>query len=213
MSRFDKRNYNAVPGNLILGDGAGGHPAIVFSDVEFCVAAFLCSKWARLKNGRPDDARDAFEKGSGPNLPPPLEFCSWRSKDHRRFFDQCRIAYERIANENSYRADDEEVWIDLETGKELRNPPGTSFEHWLCLNIGEFAYAALPGLTPRIQQWRDVGGPILSAEFMGVMLPPPGYPESGGHVENAEQIWELGGILRFNVTDPDPSYHKNPDWD
>ena len=213
---FDKRGANAEPGQLVLGGGSGEHPAIIFRDVEYCVADLLCSKWSPVCQDMPHEIRKHAGSPASEAPRDALEFCQWTAEDHQRFREMCAHDYALFADKNSFAELDEEVFVD-EDGTEFRNPPCTSLELWLCFNIGEFVYAALPGLTPKIQRWRDALGPIQRPWFRGILIQPPGYPDEGGRPEDQqetdpEKAKTHGGAPRFKVVDRFPGYHRAPEW-
>ncbi len=211
MFRFDKRRENAEPRQLVLGGGSGEHPAIIFNDLEYCVAVLLTSKWSPVDSDPTNDIYECTRRYSTSDYIP-VEFCNWRSDYHLEFRKRCESAYSFFANENSYKYEDDEVFIDVD-GTELRNPPGTSFERWLCFNIGEFVYAALPDITPTIQRWREKLGPIKYPWFRNVLVLPPGYRDERGDLPEAidadlEKAKTRGGTARFKVVDRFPGYHE-----
>lgn len=208
QSRHDNRQANLMPGQLVLGGGSGEHRAIIFTDVELCVALLLCSKWSPTHTpANPELIERAMAKYATNGI----EYCNWTNVDHRRFFDGCRLDYEWFSTKNSFQQEDEEVYRD-EHGAEQRNASETAFEMWLGLSIGEFVYVSLSDFTPTIKRWRVEHGEPVEQVFRQVLVPPPGYQPREDPRASEEELRTHGGICRFRVEDRWPGYHRNPEW-
>lgn len=213
IGTHDERKENFAPGELIIGGGAGEHPAIIFHDLEAAVALLLCSNWSPL-DGRPHEAVVSAARTLGFCVPcGAIEFCDWNIEYTIDFYERCKPNYEWVQFAEPFPAELEDR-DDADCNAEL---PATPFELWLLFNIGEFVYAALPDISPRIADWRTRCGPVQRDWFRGIMIPPPGYPDSNycpidRQERDVEKARTIGGVSRFDVVDRFPGYHRNPEW-
>ena len=182
--RFCKNRNNIAPGKLIIGGGDGEHPAIIFHDLEFCVAKWLLYYFSDDELPK-EILVELTDRIKIPHLRETLEYCKWDNETHRNFFNNCTCGYSIFSDE-------------------------MSFEEWLILNIGEFVYISLYNISDTISKWNNKIGEIGQSVslFVGVMILPPGYRNVFGLATNPSTLKKENGINRFSVTDNWPDYHK-----
>ncbi|MCO7263403.1 hypothetical protein [Dickeya zeae] len=159
-SPWGEDDFSCTPDNLIIGGGAGEHPALVIHELGALVASYLLlclQKHNEFFPEQPDPlpivSVDRLYEMAG--RPRALEFCGW-SMNHVREF------------------------VDLAHSPLHPNPLSEmgSAEEWIEHSIGEFVYYSLPELNPFDTAMALLPG--MEAWFPGywmcnVTCPPPNY--------------------------------------
>lgn len=183
-SCFENNECNISYGKLIIGGGDGEHPAIIFHDIEFCVAKWLLYFFSEdeLSENILSAIKDII---SHRNLNDIMEYCKWDNETHRLFFNNCMNGYDTFSDE-------------------------FGFEEWMVLNIGEFVYISMFNISDTIADWHNAIGEIEEGInlFIGITVPPPGYRNVLGFATNPSTLKKEDGISRFKVIDNWPDYHK-----
>ena len=131
---------------LVLGDGSGGHPAIVFADVDHCVARYL--RWCL---GLEAVEADATLKAGCANMQgdiQTIEYWNWTNKNHLVFRRRCSFFYSHFEGR-------------------------MSFEGWLLASVGEFVFHVIPSFSPVINDWHKKYTDRARKEFKSILIPYP----------------------------------------
>ncbi len=152
-------DFNASPDNLVLGEGSGGHPALVVHKLECLVAKFLYEQLTddeeEQLSSTDSDYIDGLICEPAENI---FEFCSWSIRDY--------TSLSQMAKSTAFMSplgEDEEV------------------EDWLCQSLGELVYFSLPDLNPEHERLESIFKNFeITATKRNVLCSPPGYPASGG---------------------------------
>jgi hypothetical protein len=135
---------------LLIGGGAGEHPAIIFRDVEHAVARYIV--FASSNNETPLQIADKAKAVRGDLQT--IDYCNWRNEDHIAFRKRCESIY-------NFHADT------------------MSFETWLLLNVGEFLFHVIPSYTMGTKRLVELLSwePFIS--FQSILTPYSKYDGNG----------------------------------
>lgn len=157
--------FSCTPDNLILGGGAGEHPALVIHGLGALVARYILHYVDTLtdleKNypALPDDTTEWLQDLAFPETSEMLEFCGWRMVHYSKFVENAKSQV---------------------NGRPLENPEKA--EEWIKLSIGEFVFFSMPDLNPYQDEMLNLAG-IKGGEKLGCLMnnvtcPPPNYVKS-----------------------------------
>lgn len=168
-------DFTATPQQLILGGGSGEHPALVFTDLHACVAAFLNEQFHSLEGTRYGERgfelRKQLENWAAvytPFIKTPAEvlaYYQWDEETHEQFHSFCH-------------------------SDALLNPCyQENLEQWLLLSMGEFIFFALPVLAPQIlAKLQEPYQHFKHSYYNNILVIPPNFP-----------IYANGGNAFFNT--------------
>lgn len=139
--RSGTADFGATPHNLVVGDGAGGHPGLVVHGFEGLVALFLLNgvdnyhlDIARaLRPAQTAAAVDRLESQLLAAVPrslhDPFEYCGWGLEQFAKFLQDCQDPTKAATPFNPQR------------------DPST--EHWLACSFGEYCWHHQPELAEK----------------------------------------------------------------
>ncbi|AJZ90616.1 hypothetical protein VW41_17065 [Klebsiella michiganensis] len=178
--------FSCSPANLIIGGGAGEHPALVLHNLESLVAAYLLHAieqdevhFAERYSPPPDHTRETLfdiflcEK-------PALEFCGWSMKQIHDFVELAKSPL----HASPLKADQ-------------------SPEEWIKISIGEFIYFSLSELNPLAKEMATLEGIEQPGYWLrNVTCPPPNYVKSKKESLASDDAFKLCGYFRWDYVYP-----------
>lgn len=119
-------DFSCTPCNLVLGGGSGEHPGLVLHDFDQMARLYLLEvlDHVTLPAGKRIALQLSIMEGFT-TIDECFEFCGWGVEQYARFFSAC-------SSSGMVSPYSEEVH--------------SSFERWLALTFGEFAWLAMPEL-------------------------------------------------------------------
>jgi len=180
-------DFNAHPGQLVLGGGSGEHPAMVIEQPKQAVALFLKYKLEPLLNSELSKKRFPLKQvATGwlekiqPFLPEDPEvvckFYDWTEEDHKEFYEFCQSP----ALPHPYWRGD--------------------FKEWLAASFGEFIFFALPEMVCELMD--ILGGDpyrhFKHIEYNNIGLIPPNMPVYANGGNAFRSIYRNGWLSSSN---------------
>lgn len=156
-------DFIANAGQLIIGGGSGEHPALVFTDLHACVAAFLNDQLLSLEGvgygDRGFELRKQLEDWAAvytSYIKAPdavLAYYQWEDETHEQFNALCH-------------------------SDALLNPCyEENIEHWLLLSMGEFVFFALPEMASKItSHLQHPYQHFKHSYYNNILIIPPNFP-------------------------------------
>lgn len=185
------RDFGCSPDNLVIGGGAGEHPAIVIKSPSEAAMFFLKAFTAESNSSlRPEQRAllqpivDNWWNDKSRLFTCPwartFDFAGWKVADYVKFATRC-------------------------TSSALPRPFDSQIderlEQWLAASMGEFTLLAMPELVPDVvARLGDSISCVYGGEYQNVLLVPPGY-RTWGRREIAGQVtWGISAwrIERHN---------------
>lgn len=160
--------FGCTPDQLVLGDGDGGHPAILVTEPATAALYFLRSALpsdssiSERSRGLLDEASSTLSS---------LMFAEWNIADYAAFHVRCTTS----AFVTPYAPERDGL-----------------LEGWILGNIGEFVYFAMPELARRVlTELADVCAIVRRPQLFNVLILPPGYGAPAGRYRSREGtvIW------------------------
>lgn len=151
-------DFKATPRQLLIGGGSGEHPAVVLTDPQAAVAAFLgeVEPHVRLSPQELQAWREAYKPFRPEFEHKLLAFYDWNAETYHGFYERCCSRYT-----SSYS-----VHMDK-----------MSLERWLVYGLGEFVFYAMPQLAPDLMpRLADPYGKFTQVMYSEVLLTPPNMP-------------------------------------
>lgn len=174
-NKWGDYDFNCTPDNLVLGGGAGEHPALVLHDLGGLSAHYIlhCIENFDLPEETINRVCDIAYRTEEH-----LEFCGWSMGQIHRF----------VENSKS------------EVNSTPFNPDMYNIENWIKYSIGEFIFYSLPELNPDYQEIINLEGMkdnFLGYWFCNVTCPPPNYIKSRKQAMQ-ETGFEQNGFFRWD---------------
>lgn len=168
-------DFNCTPDNLVLGGGAGEHPALVLHDLGGLSAYYIlhCIENSDLPKDTINRVWDIAHRTKEH-----LEFCGWSMGQIHRFVENSKSE----VNNTPFNSDTDNI------------------ENWIKYSIGEFIFYSLPELNPDYQEIINLEGMkdnFLGYWFCNVTCPPPNYIKSRKQAMQ-ETGFEQNGFFRWD---------------
>ena len=154
--------------DVIVGGGSGELPAIIFSDLDFCVSHFLL-EWFHLQDSiqgeetvfhrfieagiNVTEVRDQLSQLADSKVSEKIAFAGWVAQDY------C----DSVGEYSSHHFN------------QFYNSKLVSFEIWLAQNIGELAFFSLPQHLKQTSKLREKIRALVTPVFENILVPPSGY--------------------------------------
>jgi hypothetical protein len=162
--RWGEHDFSCAPDNLVIGGGAGEHPAIVIHGLGSLVAAYILFCIEKNTEHFPERFTPPPEETISRlsdiayDTEVNLEFCGWSMSTTRDFVELAKSP------------------LHVTPLSQKQSP-----EEWLKESIGEFVYFSLPELNPYHEEINNLPGMEnwLPGYWMSnVTCPPPNYIKS-----------------------------------
>lgn len=174
-------DFSGTPDNLILGGGAGEHPALVLHNLPALAASYLCLAIKENKLHHSEITIPISEKTIDAMYDlrltkSELEFCYWHMSDIHEFVELAKSPLHRTPLKEGQRVED-----------------------WIEDSIGEFIYYSLPELIPDefnrlFNKFRKWGAGYW---MNNVRCPPPNYIKTRQESMSYSSFQEAG-FFRWN---------------
>jgi len=185
-------DFSCSPQNLVIGGGAGEHPALVIHNLENLVIGFLLLGFEKIitmkEEGKyhcgfdipSEELIESLDEMLYENDSECLEFCNWSMKNIKDFVDLAKSPL------HSTPLSDEK-----------------DSEEWIKNSIGEFIYYSLPELNPLHKNIIDLIGNKNSVGYwmLNVTCPPPNFIKSKKESLQADSF-KRHGFFRWDYSLP-----------
>ena len=190
--KWGSYDFSCSPQNLVIGGGAGEHPALVIHNLEYLVIGFLLAAFDKIITIKEEkkyycdfespseELIESLNEMLSQTDSECLEFCGWSMKNIKEFVE---LAKSPLHSTPLLEDKDSEEWIKD--------------------SIGEFIYYSLPELNPLQDDILKLPDMKKSVGYwmVNVTCPPPNYVKSKKESLQSENF-KRHGFFRWDYSMP-----------